>query len=195
MVIFVFWGSAPRILTIDRGCHGRRQAVGIPIPRRKRCLFLPGTASEHHPSRIWGIFLPERRSVSIPRRKRCLFLPGTASEHHPSRIWGIFLPGRRLVSRSAQEKMPFSAWNRLGAPSEQDLGQFSARQAVGIPFRAGKDAFFCLKPPRSTIRAGFGAFFCPAGGWYPVPRRKRHLFLPGTASEHHPSRIWGNFLP
>ena len=103
--------------------------------------------------------------------------------------------GRRSVSRSAQEKMPFSAWNRLGAPSEQDLGQFSARQAVGIPFRAGKDAFFCLKPPRSTIRAGFGAFFCPAGGWYPVPRRKRHLFLRGTASEHHPSRIWGNFLP
>ena len=43
----------------------------------------------------------------------------------------------------AQEKMPFSAWNRHGAPSAQDLGHFSARQMVpvrqagGIPFCAG----------------------------------------------------------
>ena len=96
MVIFVFWGSAPRILTMDRGCHGRRQAVGIPIPRRKRCLFLPGIASEH-----------------LPRR-----------------LSGVFLLGRRLVSHSAPEKMPFSARNRLGAPSALVEGHFSARQAV-----------------------------------------------------------------
>ena len=96
---------------------------------------------------------------------------------------------------SASRKDAFFCLDRLGAPSEQDLGHFSAWQAVGIPFRAGKDAFFCLEPPRSTFRAGFGAIFCPAGGWYPVPRRKRCLFLPETASEHHPSRIWGIFLP
>ena len=44
---------------------------------------------------------------------------------------------------SAQEKMPFSAWNCHGAPSAQDLGHFPARQvvpvrqAVGIPFCVG----------------------------------------------------------
>ena len=41
--------------------------------------------------------------------------------------------GRRSVSRSAREKMPFSAWNRLGAPSEQDLRHFSAQSASGAP--------------------------------------------------------------
>ena len=80
--------------------------------------------------------------------------------------------GRRSVSHSAQEKMPFSAWNRLGAPSEQDLGHFSAWQAVGIPFRAGKDTFFYLEPLRSTIRAGFGAFFCPKCLGAPSEQRK-----------------------
>ena len=114
--------------------------------------------------------------------------------HLPRWIWGIFLPGGRLVSHSAPEKMPFSAWNRLGAPSAQDLGCFPARQAVGISFCAGKDTFFCPEPPRSTFCAGFGVFSCSAGGWYPIPRRKRCIFLPGAASEHLSRRIGGVFL-
>ena len=95
----------------------------------------------------------------------------------------------------AQEKMPFSARNASAAPFAQDLGHFPARQAGGILFCAGKDAFVCLEPPRSTFCAGCGAFSCPAGGWYPIPRRKRCLFLPGTATEHLLRRIWGIFLP
>ena len=83
MVIFVFWGSAPRILTIDWECHSRREVAG------------------------------GRRLVTGGRR--------------------LVAGGRRLVSRSAQEKTPFSAWNRLGAPSEQNLGQFSAQSASGAP--------------------------------------------------------------
>ena len=90
---------------------------------------------------------------------------------------------------------PFSARNSLGAPSAPDLGHFPARQAVGIPFRAGNDTFFCPEPPRSTFRVGLGAFSCLGGGWYPIPRRKRHLFLRGTASEPLPRRIWVIFLP
>ena len=65
----------------------------------------------------------------------------------------------------AQEKMPFSAWNRHGAPSAQDLGHFSAREAVGIPFRAGNDTFFCPKYLWGTFHAGIGVFSCSAGGW------------------------------
>ena len=37
---------------------------------------------------------------------------------------------------------PFSARNRLGAPSAPDWGHFPAREAGGIPFRAGNDTFF-----------------------------------------------------
>ena len=90
---------------------------------------------------------------------------------------------------------PFSARNRLGAPSASDWGHFPAWEAVGIPFRAGNDTFFCSEPPRSPFRAGLGAFSCPGGGRYPIPRRKRHLFLLGTASEPLPRRIWVIFLP
>ena len=114
--------------------------------------------------------------------------------HLLRRIEGDFLLGRRLVSHSAPEKMPFSAWDRLGAPSAQDLGCFPAREAVGIPFCAGKDTFFCLEPPRSTFRARFGVFSCSAGGWYSIPRRKRCLFLPGVALKHLLRRLWGIFL-
>ena len=59
------------------------------------------------------------------------------------RKWGVFLLGRRLVFRSAQEMIPFSARNRLGAPSAQEFGRFSAREAGGIPFCAGIGVFFC----------------------------------------------------
>ena len=92
----------------------------------------------HITKRLYGRFF-----CCSPRRKRCLFLPGTATEHLLRRVLGVFLPGRRVVTHSAQEKMPFSAWNRHGAPSAQDLGHFSARQMVpvrqagGIPFCAG----------------------------------------------------------
>ena len=72
---------------------------------------------------------------------------------------------------------------------------FLPRQAGGILFCAGNDTFFCAEPPRSIFRAGFWAYSCPEGGWYPIPRRKRYLFLPGTASEHLLRRIWGIFLP
>ena len=133
--------------------------------------------------------------VPLLRRKRYLFLLGTVSEHLPRRIWGIFLPGRRVVSHSAPEKIPFSARSRLEAPSAQDLGCFPARQAGGIPFCAGLKVIFCPESPRSTLRAGFGAFSWPGGGWYPILRRKRYLFLPGVAPEHLPRRIGGVFLP
>ena len=115
---------------------------------------------------------------NFPRMKRYLFLSGIVSEHLPRMDWGVFLLGRRWVSRSAPEKIPFSAWNRFGAPSAQDLGRFSAREAVGYPFCAGKDTFFCPECLRSTFRAGIGVFFCLGGGWCPVRRRKRCLFLP-----------------
>ena len=72
---------------------------------------------------------------------------------------------------------------------------FLSQQAVGILFRAGNDTFFCPEPPRSTFRAGLGAFSCPGGGRYPIPRRKRYLFLPRAASEPLSRRIWGIFLP
>ena len=80
------------------------------------------------------------------------------------------------------------------APSASDFGCFLAWRADGIPFRAGKDTFFCPESPLSTFRAGFGAFSCLAGGWYPILRRKRCLFLPGAASEYLLRRIWGVFL-
>ena len=69
------------------------------------------------------------------------------------------------------------------------------RQAGGIPFRADSAPFFCLECLWSTFRAGFGAFFCPAGGRYPILRRKRCLFLLQMPTEHLPRRIWGIFLP
>ena len=82
-----------------------------------------------------------------------------------------------MVSSSAPEMTPFSARNRLGAPSASDWGHFPAWEAGGIPFRAGKDTFFCSEPPRSPFRAGFGSFSCPGGRRYPFPCRKRYLFF------------------
>ena len=108
--------------------------------------------------------------------------------HLPRRILGVFLLGGRLVSHSAPEKIPFSARSRLGTPSAPDLGHFPAREAGGMPFCAGNDTLFCAELPRNTFCAGFGVFFCPAGGWYPILRRKRYLFLPGTPPEHLPRR-------
>ena len=100
-----------------------------------------------------------------------------------------------MVCHSAPEKIPFSAWSRLGAPSAQDLGCFPARLAGGIPFCAGKDAFFCPEPPRSTVCAGLRVISCPVGGWYSLPRRRSYLFLPGITLKHLPRRIGGVFLP
>ena len=63
---------------------------------------------------------------------------------------GIFLLGRRVVSSSAPEMIPFSARNRLGAPSVPDFGHFPARQAGGIPFCAKKNTIFVAEPRRRT---------------------------------------------
>ena len=69
------------------------------------------------------------------------------------------------------------------------------RQAGGIPFRADSAPFFCPECLWGTFRAGFGAFSCPGGGWYPILRRKRCLFLLQMPLGHLPRRIWGIFLP
>ena len=52
-------------------------------------------------------------------------------------IWGVFLLGRRWVSRSAQEKIPFSARNASGAPSAQEMIPFSARIHSEAPSAQG----------------------------------------------------------
>ena len=38
-------------------------------------------------------------------------------------------------------------------------------------------------------------FSCSGGGWYPILRRKRYLFLLGVALKHLPRWIGGVFLP
>ena len=54
MVIFVFWGSAPRILTMtgDVTAGGRWQAVGIPFRAGKDAFFCLEPPREHLPSKL-----------------------------------------------------------------------------------------------------------------------------------------------
>ena len=165
------------------------------IPRRKRYLFLPGVAFEHLPRRIGGIFLLGRRVVSHSAQISPPLSARNASGAPSAPDLGHFPARKAVVAHSAQEKMPFSAWNRLEAPSAPDLGCFPAREAGGMPFCGGKDTFFCPESPWNIFRAGFGVFFCPGGGWYPILRWKRCIFLLGVASEHLLRRIWGVFLP
>ena len=145
----------------DLGCFSARQAVGIPFCAGKDTFFCLECLRVTFQAGFGVFFCPEGGWYPVLRRKRYLFLLETTPEHLLRRIWGVFLRGRRVVSSSAQEKMPFSAWNASGAPSAQEMRCCPARKAVGIPFRAGNDTFFCPECLRCTFRAGVQAFFCP----------------------------------